>query len=168
MTVEQISTPAELRTAHVQALMDRLTANSTIYETFCSTVRLVEASQGSVTTQIVLEPKHMNSRGGLHGAVSATFIDFTTGLAIASWDLRESTGASVDMHITYLSSARPGDTLEIVSTADKVGGSVAFTGIRISKVEDDGRRTLVTIGQHTKYVRGSGPKPAKTEEAKTS
>lgn len=62
------------------------------------------------------------------------------------------------MHISYLSTAKLGDTVEIVSKADKVGGSVAFTSIRISKVEKDGGLKLVTLGQHTKYVKGSQPK----------
>ena len=64
----------------------------------------------------------------------------------------------MDMHISYLSTAKLGDVVEIVSTADKVGGSVAFSSIRISKVEKDGGLKLVTLGQHTKYVKNSQPK----------
>ncbi|VTT63740.1 unnamed protein product [Fusarium fujikuroi] len=146
------------RTAHVQSLMDRLRAKSPIYNFIMSSAELISTTQGSVTTRLVLNENHLNSSGNLHGAVSATIIDFTTGLAIASWDLRDTTGASVDMHISYLSAARLGDTVEIVSTAEKVGGSVAFTSIRISKVEKDGGLKLVTLGQHTKYVKASQPK----------
>ncbi|KAI5465336.1 thioesterase superfamily [Mariannaea sp. PMI_226] len=142
---------ADERHAHVQRVVDRLLSNSFIYATFLSSANLTEVSSGSVTTRLVLDKKHVNSRGTLHGAVSATIIDFTTGLAIASWDLRETTGASVDMHISYLSTAKIGDTLEIVSTANKVGGRLSFSTIRISKVEADGSLTLVTLGQHTKY-----------------
>ncbi|KAG5773979.1 hypothetical protein H9Q69_000767 [Fusarium xylarioides] len=140
------------RTAHVQSLMDRLRAKSPIYNFIMSSAQLISTTQGSVTTRLILNENHLNSSGNLHGAVSATIIDFTTGLAIASWDLRDTTGASVDMHISYLSTAKLGDTVEIVSTADKVGGSVAFTSIRISKVEKDGGLKLVTLGQHTKLV----------------
>ena len=64
----------------------------------------------------------------------------------------------MDMHISYLSSARVGDTVEIIAATDKVGGSMAFTTIRISKVEEDGSLTAVTVGQHTKYVRQSSSK----------
>ncbi|KAF7549321.1 hypothetical protein G7046_g8389 [Stylonectria norvegica] len=157
------STSAAERSAHIQRLIDRLVSNSPIYTILLSSIQLISSSRGSVTTRLVLEPNHVNSKGGLHGAVSATIIDFTTGLAIASWDLRETTGASVDMHISYLSSAKVGDTVEIVATADKVGGSMAFTTIRISKLEEDGTQTAVTIGQHTKYVRQSS-KVAPTQE----
>ncbi|KAJ3532230.1 hypothetical protein NM208_g8533 [Fusarium decemcellulare] len=152
------------RSAHVQRLIDRLLEKSPIYTFLLSSVKLISTTRGSVTTRLVLDSNHVNSRGGLHGAVSATIIDFTTGLAIASWDLRETTGASVDMHISYLSTAKVGDTVEIVSTADKVGGSMAFSTIRISKVGEDGSLTPVTVGQHTKYVRQSTAS-SKTDKA---
>jgi acyl-coenzyme A thioesterase 13 len=148
----------EARTAHVQSLITRLVAASPIYNFLLSPVRLHAAQPGTVTTRLTLGPEHVNSRGGLHGAVSAAIVDFTTGLAIASWDLRPTTGASVDMHISYLSTAAVGDELEIVSTADKVGGALAFVTVRISKVGEEGVTTVVTLGQHTKYVRGTAPK----------
>ncbi|KAF7551156.1 hypothetical protein G7Z17_g5222 [Cylindrodendrum hubeiense] len=152
------------RTAHVQRVVDRLISNSPIYTILLSSIKLVSASRGNVTTRLVLEPNHVNSRGTLHGAVSATIIDFTTGLAIASWDLRETTGASVDMHISYLSTAKIGETLEIESIANKVGGSMSFSTIRISKVAEDGTLTLVTLGQHTKY--GKNPAAASSQAPK--
>lgn len=171
---EQLQSPeqeqAELaakRTAHIEQLSDWLLQNSSIYNIFLSGITHTSVTAGSVTSRLTLTPTHLNSKGGLHGAVSAAFIDFTTGLAIASWDLRERTGASVDMHISYLSSAAgAGDVVEIVATAEKVGGSMAFVTILIYKIEGvEGaeKRTLVTKGHHTKFVRGTArPK----EEAK--
>lgn len=146
-------TIGEQRTAHVQAVIDRLIANSPIYTLLLSSIQLVSTAKGTVTTRLALEETHVNSRGTLHGAVSATIIDFVTGLAVASWDLRETTGASVDMHISYLGTAGVGDTLEVVATAEKVGGSLSFSRIRIEKVLADGGLGLVTLGQHTKYGR---------------
>lgn len=144
------------RTAHVQSLLGRLLANSPIYGLMLPTIKLVSVTRGSVVTALTLSPTHVNSKGGLHGAVSAVIIDFTTGLAIASRDLRDATGASVDMHISYLSSARVGDEVRIETTAERVGGSLAFVTVRIARVDGDGE-TVVTLGQHTKYVRGTAP-----------
>lgn len=161
---EQLQSPeqAELeakRTAHVEQLSNWLLQHSSIYDIFLTGIKQTSVVAGTVTSRLTLTPAHLNSKGGLHGAVSAAFIDFTTGLAIASWDLREKTGASVDMHISYLSSgAGAGDVVEIVATAEKVGGSMAFVTILIQKVEVvDGqeKRTIVTKGHHTKYVRHS-------------
>lgn len=144
------------RTAHVQSLMDSLRAKAPVYNFLLQDMTLKSVAQGTVLTRLTLTPVHLNSRGGLHGAVSATIVDFTTGLAIASWDLRPATGASVDMNISFLNAAKEADELEVESTAEKVGGSLSFVRIRIMKVREDGERTLVTVGQHTKYLR---PKP---------
>ena len=151
---------AAARTAHVAKVTEFLLGNSAIYGMFLKTIKLESVRRGAVTTSLVLEKQHLNSKGGLHGAVSATIIDFTTGMAVASWDLRDRTGASVDMHVSYLSSAGAGDTVEIVSTAERVGGSLAFVTVRIDKVEADGTRKPVALGQHTKFVKGTEKMPS--------
>lgn len=143
-------------TAHIQNLIERLTTNSPIYSILLSSIQLVSTDPGVVTTHLVLTPTHVNSRGALHGAVSAAIVDFTTGLSIAAWDLRATTGASVDMHMSYLSTAAVGDTLEIVATAERVGGSLAYTTARISRLVEGAEPKLVTLGQHTKYVKLPG------------
>ena len=75
------------------------------------------------------------------------------GLAIASYDLREKTGASVDIHVTYQSSVKEGEEIEIEGIAEKVGGSLAFTKVNIFKVEGGQRGKPVATGTHTKFVR---------------
>lgn len=84
-----------VRTQHVQALLQALLKRSPIYGTILSSISLQSVQKGSVTTKLILEDIHVNGRGSLHGAVSATIVDFVTGLAIASWDLRESDRKSV-------------------------------------------------------------------------
>ncbi|KAJ2983548.1 hypothetical protein NUW58_g6234 [Xylaria curta] len=75
------------------------------------------------------------------------------GMAIATFDLRAKTGVSVDIHVRYLSSAREGDEVEIEGTAEKVGGSIAFMRIVISKVVDGIAGPVIASGTHTKYVK---------------
>lgn len=149
-----------IRTQHVQAVLDALKRRSPIYATILPTLTLHAVSQGRVVCRLVLDAMHVNSRGGLHGAVSATIVDMTTGMAIASWDLRDTTGASADMHLSYLGTASVGDELEITATSEKVGGSLAFVTIRIDKMGADGARTPVTLAQHTKFVRASSKNPS--------
>lgn len=74
-------------------------------------------------------------------------------MAIASYDLREKTGLSVDIHVTYLSTAKEGDEIEIEGTADKVGSSLAFTNMKITKVVNGELGAIVATGTHTKYVK---------------
>ncbi|PFH63192.1 hypothetical protein XA68_16631 [Ophiocordyceps unilateralis] len=115
--------PARLQ--HVETVLQHLLTNCPIYGYTLSTLELVSVTRGATTTRLRLTERHVNSKGGLHGAVSATIVDLTTGLAIASWDGRETTGASVNMHLSYLSTARVGDLLRIETTAERIGGSLA-------------------------------------------
>jgi acyl-coenzyme A thioesterase 13 len=74
-------------------------------------------------------------------------------VAIATYG-RQTTGASVDIHVSYLSTAGLGDVVEIEGTANKVGGSLAFTSVTITKlVNGEEPGTVVITGSHTKFVR---------------
>jgi len=141
---------------HVEQMIARNTSESSpIYHFLLQPAQVVSASKGHVVCRLPLTKTHMNSKGGIHGSVSATIVDWAGGLAIASWDLREKTGASVDIHVTYQSSVKAGDEIEIEGIAEKVGGSLAFTKVNIFKVEDGNRGRVVVTGTHTKYVRMS-------------
>ncbi|KAK8932602.1 hypothetical protein H634G_06254 [Metarhizium anisopliae BRIP 53293] len=143
------------RTAKVHALTQNLLSKSPIYGLILADIQLAAVAAGTVTLWLTLSATHLNSKGGLHGAVSATIVDFATGLAICAHDLRERTGASVDMHLTFLSTAAAGDTVLIRSTAERVGGSLAFVSVDINKLGEDDSETPVTRARHTKYVRGT-------------
>ncbi|KAK7754547.1 hypothetical protein SLS62_003568 [Diatrype stigma] len=168
---------------HIEQVVAAHLPHSAIYHFLLSAVRIRSAIRGRVRARLTLTSHHVNSRGGIHGAVSAAIVDWAGGLAIASWDLREKTGVSVDIHVRYLSSARVGDEVEIEGRADKVGGSVAFTTVVISKVvssrrglsgnargegeggdgegegeggEEEVVGPVIATGTHTKYVRQQG------------
>lgn len=99
-----------------------------------------------------MKPCHLNSKGTLHGTVSACLTDWAGGLAIATYG-HEKTGVSTDIHTTFISTAKEGDVLEIEGRADKVGGTLAFTSVEIRKIEEDGAGRVVSMGSHTKYVK---------------
>ncbi|EHL00433.1 hypothetical protein M7I_3719 [Glarea lozoyensis 74030] len=48
--------------------------------------------------------------------------------------------------------AQLGDTIEIEALANKVGRSMAFTTIRISKLVDGKPGPMVATASHTKYI----------------
>jgi len=138
---------------HVQGVWERMKGNSPIYDFLLSEAELISATKGTVTAQLTLRKNHVNSRGSIHGAVSATIVDWSGGLAIATHGL-EKTGASIDIHVTYIGGAQIGDTIEIEATAHKVGRSVAFTTIKIYKivVGNPGPGPMVATASHTKYI----------------
>lgn len=145
--------------SHVRKHWTRLLENSPIYKFLLHDIDIVSASSsGVVTARLKVRQEHLNSKGTLHGTVSACLTDWAGGLAVASTGL-ETTGVSTDIHTTYISTAKLGDVLEITGRASKVGGSLAFTTIEIVKVggegqaEGQGERRVVCNGTHTKYVR---------------
>ncbi|KAI6783958.1 uncharacterized protein J7T54_001834 [Emericellopsis cladophorae] len=156
MTADTIT--HEARSHHLQAVRQRLISNAPLYNFLLSPSTIVRSSAGEVVLHLPLDACHVNSRGTVHGAVSSAIVDFSTGLAIASHDLRDTTGASVDMHVSYLGTAKVGDTLEIVATAEKVGGSMAFTNCKINRIDGDDR-VPVSMGRHTKFVKIGQKKP---------
>lgn len=147
---------------HVKGVWERMKGNSPIYDFLLSEVEITSATKGTVTAQLTLGKNHVNSRGTIHGAVSAALVDWSGGLAIASHGL-EKTGASIDIHVTYIGTAQVGETIHIESVANKVGRSLAFTTIRISKLIDGKPGPMVATASHTKYISQPAPKDGKTQ-----
>lgn len=160
-TPESSSDPVIL--SHVQNYHTTRCTQSPIYEFLLGPadnqiVRFTHASRGLFLARLTLGPQHLNVSGGIHGSVSATLVDWAGGLAIALWDLRSATGVSVDINVSYLSSAKLGEQVEIEGRVERVGSNLAFTEVRIWKVGEDGNRgKMVISGRHTKFVKGSAP-----------
>lgn len=146
---------------HVEDLVQSKLPGSPIYQFLLTPVKIISASKGAVVARLPLTQIHMNSGGSLHGSVSATIVDWIGGMAISTFDLREKTGVSIDIHVTYQSGAKVGEEIEIEGIAEKVGGNLAFTKIAIYHVENGLRGRIVVTGTHTKFVKGSEP-PSKS------
>lgn len=141
--------------AHIEHLVKTKLPGSPIYNFLLAPVRITHATKGHVLARLVLGHNHMNSGKSLHGSVSATIVDWAGGMAIATWDLREKTGVSVDIHVTYQAGAKVGEEVEIEGIAEKVGGSLAFTKVNIYKIENGKRGKIVVSATHTKFVVGT-------------
>ncbi|KAJ9118429.1 hypothetical protein QFC24_006260 [Naganishia onofrii] len=104
-------------------------------------------TSGTSISHLTLAPEHLNSVGSIHGSVSATIVDWASGSALATRGSKS--GASVDMHVTFLSKAKLGEEVEIRGIVDKLGGRIAFTRVEVRRVRDG---ELVVTAIHTKFV----------------
>ena len=141
---------------HVANHVSMLLNNSPLYSHLFPRIRLISAASGHVIAHLDLEPMHLNSKGSLHGSISAAIVDFIGGVAISSYDCRDSTGVSTDMHITFVGGAKAGDTLEIEGSVARCGGTLAYTNATIRKFDRAKgalNGDLVTTGSHTKFVK---------------
>ena len=123
--------------------------NSPIYSMLLGDIEVVSARKGTISASLLVTAIHLNSKGTLHGTVSACITDWAGGLTIASTGL-EKTGVSTDIHTTFVSTAKEGDWLEIEGRASRVGGTLAYTTVEIRKANGGG---IVSTGSHTKYVK---------------
>lgn len=146
------ATPDTAPLTHVQQVWDRIRSKSTIYRILLSDTKLISATHGRIIARLDLEPVHLNSGQSLHGSVSATIVDWAGGLAIASTGL-DRTGVSTDIHVSYVSGARLGETIEIEAWVNKVGRNLAYTMVEIRKLGADGvKGPVVCTGSHTKFL----------------
>lgn len=138
---------------HVQKVWTGMRDRSPIYQMLLSDVEILSAAKaGSITARLTVGAVHLNSKGTLHGTVSACLTDWAGGLAIAATGLGKS-GVSTDIHKSFVSTAREGDILEVNAQAVKVGGTLASTTVEIKKLGKDGTPSVVSTGSHTKYVK---------------
>ncbi|KAF7324100.1 4HBT domain-containing protein [Mycena kentingensis (nom. inval.)] len=147
-------TELELETfTAVDSVLQNYLSSSPIYKLLLSTIVLDSASAGRVSLKLIVLPIHVNSKSVLHGSLSATIVDLVGGLVVASTGSPK-TGMSTDMHVSFVAAAREGDTLCIEGIAERVGGTLAFTRVRIEKQDvGTGARSLVATGSHTKYLK---------------
>ena len=146
------SNDEEIR-SHIEKIVATQLPNSAIYNFLLSGVRIHSATRGNVKARLVLTRNHVNSRGGIHGAVSAAVVDWAGGMAIAATGL-EKTGVSTDIHVAYVSAARLGEVLEIEAWANKVGKTLSYTQVEIRKLGTGGQKgEVICTGTHTKYLK---------------
>ena len=136
--------------AHVRSYWDNMWPNSPIYTFLLKDAKLISASHGKVLAKLKVEPVHMNSKGTLHGTVTACITDGFGGLAIAA-NFFINYWLSTDIHTTYVSTAKVGDVIIIEAVASRVGRSLAFTNVEIR--HEGGGGAIVATGTHTKYIK---------------
>lgn len=109
--------------------------------------------EGRVVLTITLEERHMNPNGVLHGGVLTTLMDEATGKSVITIRGMEAMMAAplatVDMNMSFLSGARPGDVLECEGRAIRVGKSVCFAE---GEVRRRGKGDIVAKGRFTFVV----------------
>ncbi|KAH8082265.1 thioesterase family protein [Filobasidium floriforme] len=146
MTENEIasSSPVELARAHHSK---SLTASPIYGFLLQNLVVLPSTVAGTSLSSLILEPQHLNSKGSIHGSVSATIVDWASGNALATTGSHS--GVSVDMHVTFMNTCKGGEKMIIKGIIDKKGSRLAFTRVEIRRERDD---ALVITAIHTKFI----------------
>lgn len=125
-----------------------------------SKAQIIGGSEGHVKCEIPVTEELLNGIGTLHGGAIATIIDCVSTWACVSVG-NNVPGVSVDLSISYMKTALPGETVVAEAKASHVGKRLAFFTVDI-KSKDSG--IMLAQGKHTKYV--SGPASAASSQDK--
>lgn len=109
---------------------------------------IVGGGDGKCVAEFEVAEEHLNEGGGLHGGFTATAVDVISTLALMTKD-DAVPGVSVDIHVSYLRSARKGEVVVIEADTIKTGRNLAFLEC-VLKHKKDG--SVIAKGSHTKYV----------------
>lgn len=114
-------------------------------------LQVISAGDGRMVAEMVIEQKHTNTHGTLHGGCIATIIDVCSSIALGT-NSKPGMGVSVDIYISYLNPGKLNDTIVIESDTIKLGRSLAFAETTI-KSKSTG--VVIAKGSHTKFVDNS-------------
>ncbi|MDO5533439.1 MAG: PaaI family thioesterase [Propionibacteriaceae bacterium] len=95
-------------------------------------------------------PEHENSSGGIQGGLIATLLDIAMGRKTRAAFGQDATIVTLQLSVTYLNAAKPGDVLTARAELGKKGTSVAM--LRADVVDAEG--TEIAHGVGTFMVKG--------------
>ena len=111
--------------------------------------RTIEKREDLFRISLLLEERHTNPNGVMHGGVMTSLMDEAVGGVIAyarGLDvMRAAPHSTVDMNVSFVSAARAGDELIVEARPIKVGRSVAFAEAEARR----GDGTIVGKGRFT-------------------
>ena len=117
--------------------------------------KVEEWREGYVRMSLVVEEKHTNPNGVMHGGVLTTLMDEALGAVIATIRgmevMRAAPHATVEMNVSFLAGARAGDDIVVEGRALKVGRSVAFGEAEARRRGSD---DLIANGRFTYVIAG--------------
>jgi len=104
--------------------------------------RQEEFGEGYVRLSLLLEERHTNPNGVMHGGVITTLMDEALGGVIASvrgmQAMQEAPHSTVEMNVSFMAAARPGDEIIVEGRLLKAGRSVAFGEAEARRRGEDG------------------------------
>ncbi|XP_069701581.1 acyl-coenzyme A thioesterase 13-like [Periplaneta americana] len=111
-------------------------------------VKILNAGEGRLHAELVLGSEHHNPMGTLHGGLTATLVDALPTLSFMTHQ-GGVMGPTVNLNISYMKTAKEGDTIVIDSNTLKAGKALAFFEVEIRKKQTG---ELIAKGFHTKYI----------------
>ncbi|CAG8535455.1 12845_t:CDS:2 [Dentiscutata erythropus] len=110
---------------------------------------ITDSADGKISFEIAIQEYHLNASKSLHVGMIAAIVDFCGSIVSGSKGVRL-TSVSTDLNVSYVASARYGDTILVNAECVKLDKQFAFTTVDIHNKADgrliaQGRLTLLVI-----------------------
>ncbi|XP_051172275.1 uncharacterized protein LOC127288703 isoform X2 [Leptopilina boulardi] len=135
------------------------TKSSATFGRCLKNVKLISAEGGNCKAEFTVDEEHTNLGGSLHGGFTSTLIDCITTYALVSQG-SGNPGVSVNLNVSFMKAAFPGDNLIIDARTIRSGKTLAYLEAEL-KMKEGG--AIVARGQHTKFIAISDIKNQMTE-----
>ncbi|CAL1686201.1 unnamed protein product [Lasius platythorax] len=112
-------------------------------------IQILSYADGKCKAQFTVAEEHLSCFGLLHGGFTSSVIDVISSYALMSYQTGKPAGASVDLHVTFLKAAFPGEVVTVNAKTICAGKTLGFLAVELTK--NDGK-DVVARGQHTKFL----------------
>lgn len=107
----------------------------------------IQAGDGH--TRATTDATSENASGGVHGGLIATMLDSAMGSACRDEMGEDVTVVTVQLSVTYLNGAEPGDELEASATVKKASKNLCLVDAEVRRAGGTGEDDLIAQGQAT-------------------
>ncbi|XP_066592709.1 acyl-coenzyme A thioesterase 13-like [Prorops nasuta] len=111
-------------------------------------IKIVSAGEGNCKAEFTVADEHLNLGGTLHGGFTSTLIDCISTYAIMTHGEGRS-GVSVDLNVTFMKPALPGELVTVDAKTVRAGKRIAFLAVDLTK---NNGKDMVAHGRHTKFI----------------
>ncbi|KAL6285338.1 hypothetical protein ACE6H2_009728 [Prunus campanulata] len=103
---------------------------------------------GRIVCSFKVPPRLLNGGNFMHGGATSTLVNFIGSVAILIVRT-PSFGVSMEINVSYLDSAYPGEEVEVEAEALRVGKAVGVASVELRKKKTG---KIIAQGCHTKYL----------------
>ncbi|CAK9829053.1 Acyl-coenzyme A thioesterase 13 [Anthophora retusa] len=111
-------------------------------------LQIISAGNGNCKAQLQVSQEHLNLGGTMHGGFTSTLVDCVSTYAVMTHG-DNVPGVSVDLHVTFMKPALPGEVVTIDAKTVRAGKTLAFLAVDITKNEG---KDIIAHGRHTKFI----------------
>ncbi|MGF1464301.1 MAG: PaaI family thioesterase, partial [Maricaulaceae bacterium] len=91
----------------------------------------VDAEAGVLEPSFEADPRFLNPGGVVQGGFLTAMVDDTMGPLVMAMTKAKKFPSTTDIHTTFYAPAAPGGRLQVRATADRIGGTIAYTSAEI-------------------------------------